>query len=132
MSLNRRHFLVLLGANAGAFILDSNATAETFTSPKPAIQLPSLPQISYLGIVQLGFIWKLILSVFAGLIGLIIGGILAILLTLILEWQSNRNSPPSESGSMGGVAWLGIGMFLICIISPLMAAIAIFLTTLYL
>lgn len=41
MSLNRRHFLVLLGASAGAFILDSNATAQT--SSPTAIQLPPLP-----------------------------------------------------------------------------------------
>lgn len=43
MSLNRRHFLVLLGASSGAFLLDSFASAETSTPPTPAIQLPPLP-----------------------------------------------------------------------------------------
>ena len=91
-----------------------------------------LRQISYLGLLQLGFTWKLILLVVFGLLGLLIGGIFAVYLTVILEWLSNRNSPPSESGSMGGVAWLGIGLVLICIISPLMGAIAICLAALYL
>ncbi|WP_234301168.1 superoxide dismutase [Sphaerospermopsis aphanizomenoides] len=43
MSLNRRHFLVLLGASTGAFILDSYAAAETSPASTPAIQLPPLP-----------------------------------------------------------------------------------------
>jgi hypothetical protein len=91
-----------------------------------------LRQISYLGLLQLGFTWKLILFVVFGFLGLLIGGLIAVYLTAIIEWLSNRNSPPSESGSMGGVAWLGIGLVLICIISPLMGAIAIYLTALYL
>ena len=91
-----------------------------------------LRQISYLGLVQLGFTWKLILLVIFGLLGLLIGGIFAVYLTVILEWLSSRNSPPSESGSMGGMAWLGIGLVLVCIISPLVGAIAICLAALYL
>ena len=91
-----------------------------------------LKQISYLGLVQLGFTWKLILLVIFGLLGLLIGGIFAVYLTVILEWLSSRNSPPSESGSMGGIAWLGIGLVLVCIISPLVGAIAICLAALYL
>ncbi|WP_353929633.1 superoxide dismutase [Okeanomitos corallinicola TIOX110] len=43
MSLNRRHFLVLLGASAGAFILDSCAAAETSTPRTSTIELPPLP-----------------------------------------------------------------------------------------
>ncbi|ADI63196.1 superoxide dismutase [Trichormus azollae] len=43
MTLNRRHFLLLLGATASAFILDSNATAETPSHTTPTIQLPPLP-----------------------------------------------------------------------------------------
>ena len=91
-----------------------------------------LRQISYLGLLQLGFTWKLILLVIFGLLGLLIGGIFAVYLTVILEWLSSRNSPPSESGSMGGIAWLGIGLVLVCIISPLVGAIAICLAALYL
>ncbi|WP_413171655.1 hypothetical protein [Anabaena azotica] len=91
-----------------------------------------LPQTSYLALVQVGFIWKLILLVLAGFLGLVTGGISAIYLTLLLAWQHDRNSPPAEAGSMGGVAWLGIGLVLICIISPVMGAIFIYLTTLYL
>jgi Fe-Mn family superoxide dismutase len=46
MSLNRRHFLVLLGASAGAFALDNGAWAQN--APKPAttegaFKLPPLP-----------------------------------------------------------------------------------------
>jgi hypothetical protein len=92
----------------------------------------SLPQTTYLAFLQLGLISKLILLVIVGFLGLLIGGIFAVYLTVILEWLSNRNSPPSESGSMGGVAWLGVGLVLIWIISPLMGAIAIYLTALYL
>ncbi|MBD2294175.1 hypothetical protein H6G06_11900 [Anabaena sphaerica FACHB-251] len=91
-----------------------------------------LTQKNYLAVVKLALIWKLSLLVIAGFLGLIIGAIFAIFLTGILAWQHDRNSPPPEAGSMGGVAWLGMGLFLICIISPLMVAIAIFLTTLYL
>ncbi|MBD2132317.1 superoxide dismutase [Sphaerospermopsis sp. FACHB-1094] len=43
MSLNRRHFLVLLGASAGAFLLDSCASAETSTPRTSTIELPPLP-----------------------------------------------------------------------------------------
>ncbi|WP_016950501.1 superoxide dismutase [Anabaena sp. PCC 7108] len=43
MSLNRRHFLVLLGASSGAFLLDNYASAETSPPQTPAIQLPPLP-----------------------------------------------------------------------------------------
>ena len=91
-----------------------------------------LKQISYLGLLQLGFTWKLILLVIFGLLGLLIGGIFAVYLTVILEWLSSRNSPPSESGSMAGIAWLSIGLVLVCIISPLVGAIAICLAALYL
>ncbi|MFM2061696.1 MAG: hypothetical protein RLZZ507_1366 [Cyanobacteriota bacterium] len=43
MSFNRRHFLVLLGASAGALILDNYASAETSPPANTAIQLPPLP-----------------------------------------------------------------------------------------
>ncbi|WP_228051619.1 superoxide dismutase [Sphaerospermopsis aphanizomenoides] len=43
MSLNRRHFLVLLGASAGAFLLDSCAAAETSPPRISTIELPPLP-----------------------------------------------------------------------------------------
>lgn len=43
MSLNRRHFLVLLGASAGAFLLDSCASAETSPPRTSTIELPPLP-----------------------------------------------------------------------------------------
>jgi Fe-Mn family superoxide dismutase len=50
MNLNRRHFLYLLGASAGAFALDSCAFAENASGDKQtsagktgAIQLPALP-----------------------------------------------------------------------------------------
>lgn len=43
MSLNRRHFLVLLGASAGAFLLDSCAAAETSPPRTSTIELPPLP-----------------------------------------------------------------------------------------
>ncbi|MBD2294174.1 superoxide dismutase [Anabaena sphaerica FACHB-251] len=43
MSLNRRHFLVLLGASAGAFLLDGCASAETSPPRTSAIELPPLP-----------------------------------------------------------------------------------------
>lgn len=47
MSVNRRHFLFLLTATAGAFTLDSCAFAETTPTPTPnttgAIKLPPLP-----------------------------------------------------------------------------------------
>jgi hypothetical protein len=82
--------------------------------------------------MQLGFIGKLSLLVIAGLIGLIIGAIFAILLTSLLEKQHDRNSPHAEAGSMGGVAWLGVGLVLIFIFSPVMSAITIYITTLYL
>ncbi len=42
MSLNLRLLFLLLGASAGAFISDSNATAETSSPTTPAIQLPPL------------------------------------------------------------------------------------------
>lgn len=91
-----------------------------------------LTQSNYLAVVQLAFLGKFILLVLAGFIGLIIGGISAVYLTMLLAWQHERKLPPYEAGSMGGVAWLGVGLVLIFIFSPIMGTIAIYLTTLYL
>ncbi|WP_242056323.1 MULTISPECIES: superoxide dismutase [unclassified Nostoc] len=43
MTLNRRHFLFLLGAGTGVFALDSFALAEKSPSTTGAIELPPLP-----------------------------------------------------------------------------------------
>ncbi|WP_242071979.1 superoxide dismutase [Nostoc sp. FACHB-110] len=43
MTLNRRHFLFLLGAGAGAFALDSVALADKPQTTAGAIELPPLP-----------------------------------------------------------------------------------------
>lgn len=88
---------------------------------------PSL-WIGYQAFMRFGWTWMLLLLPIAWLIGLFLGAIAAMLVTGILEWLSNFNQPPAESGSMGGVAWLGIWLVLALITSPLFATISTWLT----
>jgi hypothetical protein len=88
---------------------------------------PSL-WIGYQAFMRFGGTWMLLLLPIAWFGGVIIGAIAAMLITGILEWLSNLNQPPAESGSMGGVAWLGIWVVLAFITSPFCAAISTWLT----
>ncbi|MBD2450909.1 hypothetical protein H6G76_28035 [Nostoc sp. FACHB-152] len=88
---------------------------------------PSL-WIGYQTFMSFGWTWMLLLLPIAWLVGLFLGAIAAMFLTGILEWISNFNQPPAESGSMGGVAWLGIWVFLALITSPFFATISTWLT----
>lgn len=84
--------------------------------------------ISYQTFIKLGLIWKLLLLPIGWFVGLLIGAISGIFLTRLLEWLSNYNKPPSESGSMGGVAWLGILLIVTLILSLFCTAISTCLT----
>ncbi|WP_460203153.1 hypothetical protein [Scytonema sp. NUACC21] len=84
--------------------------------------------ISYQAFIKLGCKWMLLLLPLAWFIGLLFGAFAAMLLTGLLQWLSNRNTPPPEPGSMGGVAWLGIWLVGTLILSPLCAAIFTWLT----
>ncbi|WP_086689508.1 hypothetical protein [Nostoc sp. T09] len=88
---------------------------------------PSL-WIGYQEFMRFGWTWMLLLLPIAWFGGLIIGAIAAMFVTGILEWLSNFNQPPAESGSMGGVAWLGIWLVISLITSPFFAAISTWLT----
>ncbi|MUG96088.1 hypothetical protein F7734_28600 [Scytonema sp. UIC 10036] len=88
--------------------------------------------ISYQAFITLGWTWKLLLLPLAWFVGLLFGAIAAMFLIGLLEWLSARNTPPSEPGSMGGVAWLGIWLIAALVLSPLCAAIFTWLTAKFL
>ncbi|MBD2356763.1 hypothetical protein H6G41_19390 [Tolypothrix sp. FACHB-123] len=88
---------------------------------------PSL-WIGYQAFIRFGWTWMLLLLPIAWLVGLLLGAIAAMFVTGILEWLSNFNQPPAASGSMGGVAWLGIWVVLALITSPFFAAVSTWLT----
>ena len=88
---------------------------------------PSL-WIGYQTFIKLGLIWKLVLLPIAWFVGLLIGPIAAMFLTTLLEWLSNYNQAPSESGSMGGVAWFGIWLIAALILSLFCTTISTCLT----
>ncbi|QLE47292.1 hypothetical protein FD724_03530 [Nostoc sp. C057] len=78
---------------------------------------PSL-WISYQASTKLGCTWMLLLLPIAWFVGVVFGAIAPMFLTGLLEWLSNLNTPPSEAGSMGGVAWLGIWLVVALVLSP--------------
>ncbi|BAY07597.1 hypothetical protein [Calothrix sp. NIES-2098] len=88
---------------------------------------PSL-WIGYQAFMRFGWTWMLLLLPIAWVVGLFLGAIVAMFVTGILEWISNFNQPPAESGSMGGIAWLGIWVFVALITSPFFATISTWLT----
>lgn len=92
---------------------------------------PSL-WIGYQAFMRFGWTWMLFLLPIAWFGGVIIGAIAAMFITVVLEWLSNLNQPPAESGSMGGVAWLGIWLVIAVITSPFFAAMSTWLTAKFL
>ncbi|QIR38929.1 hypothetical protein HCG51_20960 [Tolypothrix sp. PCC 7910] len=84
--------------------------------------------VSSQALMRFGWTWMLLLLPIAWLVGVFVGVIAALCMTGILEWLSNLNQPPAESGSMGGVAWLGIWLVIALITSPLFAALSTWLT----
>lgn len=94
----------------------------------PLVFLRPFLWISFQALIKLGFTWTLLFLPLAWFVGVIFGAIAAMFLVGLLEWLSNLNTPPSEAGSMGGVAWLGIWLVAALIISPLCAAISTWLT----
>jgi hypothetical protein len=92
---------------------------------------PSL-WIGYQAFMRFGGTWMLLLLPIAWLVGLFMGAIASMFITGILEWLSNLNQPPAESGSMGGVAWLGIWLVVALITSPFFAAMSTWLTATFL
>jgi hypothetical protein len=92
---------------------------------------PSL-WIGYQAFIRFGWTWMLLLLPIAWLVGLFMGAIASMFITGILEWLSNFNQPPAESGSMGGVAWLGIWVVVSLITIPFFAAMSTWLVATFL
>ncbi|MDZ8051076.1 MAG: hypothetical protein RMX68_022545 [Aulosira sp. ZfuVER01] len=84
--------------------------------------------IGYQAFIRFGGTWMLLLLPIAWVVGLCLGAIASMFITGLLEWLSNFNQPPAESGSMGGVAWLGIWVVIAVITSPFFAAMSTWLT----